>query len=145
MISMQSITLQDLQYSYCAAILVVLMCDEAKEPLAVVLTTIRCHFDEMVTAHRNEVLISFCQRSYFFACFARSSCGRLFLSLGPLIQGMNRLNIHLNVSHHLFKISKKLLLQEMHLIIQIMNLFIKFCYPLRLVSKLVSNNNISKI
>ena len=35
MISLQSITLQDLQYSYCAAIFVVLMCDdEAKESLA---------------------------------------------------------------------------------------------------------------
>ena len=56
MISMQSITLQDLQYSYCAAIFVVLMCDEAKESLAIVLTRIRCHFNEMVTAHWNEVL-----------------------------------------------------------------------------------------
>ena len=77
MISMQSRTLQDLQYSYCAAIFVVFMRDEAKESLAIVLTTSRCHFDEMVTAHRNEVLISFCQRS----------CGRLFLSLGSLIPG----------------------------------------------------------
>ena len=57
MISMQSITLQDLQYNHCAAIFVVLICDEAKESLAIVLTTSRCHFDEMVTAHRNEVLI----------------------------------------------------------------------------------------
>ena len=75
MISIQSITRQDPQYSYCAAIFVVLMCDdEAKESFAIVLTTSRCHFDEMVTAHRNEVLISFCQRSHF----ARSSSRRLF-------------------------------------------------------------------
>ena len=85
--------LQDLQYSYCAAILVVLMCDEAKESLAIVLTTSRCQFDEMVTAHRNEVLISFCKRSYFFVRFARSSCERLFSSLGPLIQGIVTFNI----------------------------------------------------
>ena len=63
---------------YCAAIFVVLMCDEAKESLAIVLTTSRCHFDEMLTAYRNEVLISFCQMSYFFARFTRSPCGRLF-------------------------------------------------------------------
>ena len=77
MISIQSITRQDLQYSYCAAIFVVLMCDEANESFTIVLTTSRCHFDEMVTAYRNEVLISFCQRSYF-ARFARSSCGGHF-------------------------------------------------------------------
>ena len=71
MISIQSITLQDLQYSYCAAIFVVLMCDEAKVSLVIVLTTSRCHFDEMVTAQLTDVLISFCQRSYFFARFAR--------------------------------------------------------------------------
>ena len=80
MISMQSITCQDLQYSYCAAIFVVLMCDEAKESLAIVLTTSKCHFDEMVKAYRNEVLIPFCQKSYFFARFARSCSGRLFIS-----------------------------------------------------------------
>ena len=57
MISMQSITLQDL---HCAAIFVVLMCDEAKESLAIVQTRSRCHFDEVVTTHRNEVLILFC-------------------------------------------------------------------------------------
>ena len=92
MISMQSITLQDLQDSYCAVIFVVLMCDEGKESLAIVLTMSRCHFDEMVTAHRNEILISFCQRSYFFAHFARSSCGRHFYlwDPGPGIQGKKR-------------------------------------------------------
>ena len=83
MISMQSIMLEYLQYSYCAATFVVFkMCDEAKESLAIVLTTSRCHFDEMVTAHRNQVMISFCQRSY--SSFARPADS--FLSLGPLIQ-----------------------------------------------------------
>ena len=78
MISMQSLTLQDLHYSYRAAIFVAFMCDEAKESLAIVLTTRRCHFDEMVTAHRNEVLISFCQRSYpipSLTSFARPADG----------------------------------------------------------------------
>ena len=78
MISIQLIMRQDRQCSYCAAIFVVLMCDEAKESFAIVLKTIRCHFDEMVTAHRNEVLIS-------FASLARPADG--FLALGPLIQG----------------------------------------------------------
>ena len=48
MISIQSITRQDLQYSYCAAIFVVLMCDEANESFGIVLTASRCHFDELV-------------------------------------------------------------------------------------------------
>ena len=87
MISMQSIMHQDQQYSSYCAIIFVVMCDEAKESLAIVLTTSRCHSDEMLIAHRNEVLISFCQRYYFFAHFARSSCRWLFLSLEPLIQG----------------------------------------------------------
>ena len=51
MISIQSIMRQDPQYSYCAAIFVVLMCDEAKESFAIVLTMSRCHSDEMMTAH----------------------------------------------------------------------------------------------
>ena len=51
-----------LVYSYCAAMFVVLICDEAKESFAIVLTTSRCHFEEMVTGHRYEALISFCQR-----------------------------------------------------------------------------------
>ena len=57
MIFIQSITRQDLHCSYCAAIFVVLMWDEANESFAIVLTTSRCHFDEMVIARRNEVLI----------------------------------------------------------------------------------------
>ena len=56
MISIQSITHQDLQYSCSVATFVVLMCDdEANESFAIVLTMSRCHFDEIVTAHRNEV------------------------------------------------------------------------------------------
>ena len=62
---------QDLQCSYCAAIFIVLMCDEAKESFAIELTTSRCHFDEMVTADRNEVLTSFCQRSHFARSFLK--------------------------------------------------------------------------
>ena len=82
---MQSITLQDLQYSYFAVIFVVLMCDEAKESLAIVLITSRYHFDDIVTAHRKEVLISFwvlCLRS-LHSLVLRTA----FLYLGPLIQG----------------------------------------------------------
>ena len=45
----------------------------------IVLNKSRCHFDEMLTGHRNEVLISFFQRSLILA--------RFFLCLGPLIQG----------------------------------------------------------
>ena len=82
MISIQSITRQDLQYSYCTAIFVVLMCDdEAKESFAIVLTTSRCHFDEMVTAHRNEVWFP-----TSVASLARPRTA--FWALGPLIQGI---------------------------------------------------------
>ena len=57
MIFIQSITREDLWYSYSAAIFVVLMCDEGNESFAIVLTMSRCHFDQIMTAHRNEVLI----------------------------------------------------------------------------------------
>ena len=38
---------------------------KARKSFAIVLTTSRCHFDEVVTAHRNEVLYSFCQSLLF--------------------------------------------------------------------------------
>ena len=78
MISIQSVTLQDL--------FVVLICNEAKESFAIVLTTSRCHFDEMVTAHRNEVLIHSARGpTSSLTLLAHPTDG--FLSLGPLIQG----------------------------------------------------------
>ena len=54
---------------------------EAKKSFAIVLTMSRCHFDEMVTAHRNEVLTSFCQSLFF------SSTAHLTITFETLIQG----------------------------------------------------------
>ena len=75
MISIQLITRQDptVQFNIVLSF-VALMCDEAKESFVIVLNMSSCHFDEIVTAHWNEFLISFCQRSHF----ARSSCRQLF-------------------------------------------------------------------
>ena len=55
---------------------------EAKKSFAIVLTMSRCHFDEMVTGHRNEVLTSFCQSLLF------SSTAHLTITFETLIQGM---------------------------------------------------------
>ena len=65
-----------MQLHYCTTIFVVLMCAvlrpepqgqnlKARKSFAIVLTKSRCHFDEVVTAHRNEVLYSLCQSLLF--------------------------------------------------------------------------------
>ena len=58
------------------------MCDEANESFAVVLTMSRCHFDEIVTAHWNEVLMPEVPLRSIVLWMA-------FLTLGPLIQGIS--------------------------------------------------------
>ena len=81
------------------SVLVVLMY-EAKKSFAIVLTMSRCHFDEMVTAHRNEVLTSFSQSLLFDS----PVCHKL-RSRDPFYGGRERTRPVSRRGYHLFMLS----------------------------------------